>query len=422
MGAQESVPKAEEEESYRGKYWRKYNRLKSQLASRGPTPAEARKIGDLEQANHAKNKRLFEFLIHGPPWSGTHYIRPHKAARWIDAQPTLAKRNALRKLLDNIVYVSHGDFVSTMRSYIKKNIMLFRGNTALYMGNADAEKGSAGFVVRLAASMLWHYYEIEPPILRDDKDLVNPAYDDIVFFEDCSYTGAQCQRYVTNVVVEVYRARKHRQAEDILESPHMREYVQAAAERNYNAGLPKVHFSLVYSTDTALDRIKEYMGKAEGTWMTVEAGAVVPTTYSVLTETEVDKLGQIDMQWAEEAACVYLDFKMADYTAAYPLITSRVTGFAFKSDKGHVDRPIPDEDVSMGCVITDGDLHGTVRDIDQWQAEGPRPAPGERLPEHRDRIQMRMPAAWYRRFKWDTMEMDPSIAKIREAYSVPLPE
>lgn len=463
MGAATS---SEEGDGLRRRYetlLRKYNRM---VGRAGPikriTPKHARNTGDSEQAQLHKNDRLYRFLVKGPPRSGTYYIRPEKARAWIDAQITPERRATAQKFIDNMRYVTHEEFIATLRQMIKSNLPLLSAKTTVLRLDIGASKKSNYWVALATRSILWHEHDIEVATVSTYEEAEEKGFTDMVDVDDCGYSGIQTQRIINDVARALMQRHNIRyvdkdgffyrwgDSEDIVAQQKKALMVPSRYYENFDGkytapvvyaherGFIKTRMRL-FRVYCSVEALKAYRSPlAEGNpLVSVTVGVTLPTTEDLFTENEhhiiAHCLCPTNMEEQLPSAMVYFDFKMADdvSTTGYALLASPIvteiatyerniihgdfSGVMSKypdPEESAVDRPLPEHVDTVGCLITDET--GGRRPFDYkvyldymgWDKK----LLGSTEPE--DNVpKRRIPPSWYKHFDFDTVTLNRAYKK-----------
>lgn len=154
------------------------------------SPEEARASGDLEQADLAKNDKLYDLFIKGPNYKGKFRLRREKVDAWVNAQVTEKRRIIAKKVAEHIEYVDHDTFVATVRNLVNSRLDVFQKERVCFFDILRDPTRSNFWVGHMAASILWHEHGIHIPFVYDKKEATS-KFDHIVDIDDCAYTGSQ---------------------------------------------------------------------------------------------------------------------------------------------------------------------------------------------------------------------------------------
>lgn len=137
-------------------------------------------------------------------FSGTKSIDQNKSANWVKSQKTVLKRRVAQFFIDNTVYVSFSDFFGGIGELIKKNYEAVTNDGNRIVIVVGREDKSQYMVAVIALYFIRLYKFREPDEYIDAIERNGSTIDNIIIFDDMSYSGSQMGDYFQNIYKTKY--------------------------------------------------------------------------------------------------------------------------------------------------------------------------------------------------------------------------
>lgn len=131
--------------------------------------------------------------------SGTKVIDQNKAAKWVTSQKTELKRTVAQFFIDNTIYVPFSDFFDGIGELVKNNYEAITNDGNKIVIVVGREEKSQYMVAVIALYFIRLYRFREPDEFINSIDREASTIDNILIFDDMSYSGSQMGAFLQSI-------------------------------------------------------------------------------------------------------------------------------------------------------------------------------------------------------------------------------
>ena len=163
--------------------------------------------------------KSIELLLHGPPHANHHEIDSVLAEEWISAQKTPERKRLAKRLIDNTIYISHSDLLSSIQDCVRKTHAKIQEGPIVF---CTGSKEKSNYYICLLFYHFWKEAGFQVDfVIESIQEIVQG---NIIDIDDMAYSGSQTTRTLAflygKIIDEIRNSCKKQTRNSIAKTPN----------------------------------------------------------------------------------------------------------------------------------------------------------------------------------------------------------